>query len=284
MKRLFLAALLAGSLTAHAATDPATDIASNAVPNVAPDAALKAAIDDSGRSAASKTRDAARHPYETLTFFGIKPGMTVVELAPGAGWYTEILAPYLRDQGRLIAAGNDPKSNNAGARRAAARFQAKLDANPGAFDKVQLGVFEPPANINYAPKGSADLVLTFRNIHNWVPAGDATLHQLFTGVYDSLKPGGIFGVVEHRLPAGQEQDARASSGYLHQSYVIKLIEGAGFKLAATSEINANGKDKANHKGGVWALPPSYTNQDVDRARYAAIGESDRMTLKFVKPR
>jgi predicted methyltransferase len=280
MKRLLLAALLSGALTAQAATDAVSDVASN----VAPDAALKAALDGGGRSAASKTRDAARHPYETLTFFGIEPGMTVVELAPGAGWYTEILAPYLRDQGRLIAAGNDPQSGSAGARRAAARFQAKLDANPGAFDKVQPGVFEPPANIHYAPKGSVDLVLTFRNIHNWVPAGEATLHRLFAGVYDSLKPGGIFGVVEHRLPADQVQDASASSGYLHQRYVIKLAEGAGFKLAATSEINANGKDKANHKGGVWALPPSYTNQDVDHASYAAIGESDRMTLKFVKPR
>jgi predicted methyltransferase len=272
MKRLFLAALLGGSLTAQAATDDTINAA-----------ALKAAIDDSRRSAASKTRDAARHPHETLTFFGIQPGMTVVELAPGAGWYTEILAPYLRNQGRLIAAGNDPKSSSERSRAAAARFQQKLDANPAVFDKVQLGAFEPPANIHYAPKGSVDLVLTFRNIHNWVPAGEASLKTVFAGVYDSLKPGGVFGVVEHRLPANQVQDATASSGYLHQHYVIKLAEGAGFKLAATSEINANARDKANHKGGVWALPPSYTNQDVDRASYAAIGESDRMTLKFVKP-
>jgi predicted methyltransferase len=272
MKRLFLAALLGGSLTAQAVTDDTIHAA-----------ALNAAIDDGGRSAASKMRDAARHPHETLTFFGIEPGMTVVELAPGAGWYTEILAPYLRDQGRLIAAGNDPKSSSERSRAAAARFQQKLDANPAVFDKVQLGAFEPPANIHYAPKGSVDLVLTFRNIHNWVPTGEASLKTVFAGVYDSLKPGGIFGVVEHRLPADMVQDARASSGYLHQRYVIELAEGAGFKLAATSEINANARDKANHKGGVWALPPSYANREVDRASYAAIGESDRMTLKFIKP-
>ena len=162
MKCLFLAVLLGCSLTAQAATDDGLD------------AALSAAIDNSGRSAASKTRDAARHPHDTLTFFGIKPGMTVVELAPGAGWYTEILAPYLRGQGRLIAASNDPKSSSERSRAAAARFQRKLDANPAAFDKVQLGAFEPPANIHYAPKGSVDLVLTFRNIHNWVPAETIT--------------------------------------------------------------------------------------------------------------
>jgi predicted methyltransferase len=271
MKCLFLAVLLGCSLTAQAATDDGLD------------AALSAAIDNSGRSAASKTRDAARHPHDTLTFFGIKPGMTVVELAPGAGWYTEILAPYLRGQGRLIAASNDPKSSSERSRAAAARFQRKLDANPAAFDKVQLGAFEPPANIHYAPKGSVDLVLTFRNIHNWVPAGEASMKTVFAGVYDSLKPGGIFGVVEHRLPADRVQDARASSGYLHQHYVIELAEGAGFKLAAASEINANAKDKADHKSRVWALPPSYANRELDRATYAEIGESDRMTLKFVKP-
>lgn len=246
------------------------------------DAALKAAIAGSARTPANVLRDGARHPYETLRFFGIKPTMTVVELAPGGGWYTEILAPYLREHGKLIAAGSDPQGSE-GARRSAARFQQKLDANPAAFDKVEIGAFAPPATYRIAPKGTADMVLTFRNIHNWIPVGDEGLKVLFGQVYDSLKPGGVFGVVEHRLPANKAQDAKASSGYMHEAYVIRLAENAGFKLAGKSEINANPKDKADHEGGVWALPPTYANKDVDRAKYEAIGESDRMTLKFVKP-
>jgi predicted methyltransferase len=254
-----------------------------AAPALADDA-LKAAIANPARTPANAERDGARHPYETLTFFGIKPNMTVVELAPGGGWYTEILGPYLRKDGKLIAAGNTPTSANENVRKAAVRFQDKLNAVPASYDKVVLGAFEPNNNVfSYAPKGSVDMVLTFRNIHNWIGNGDASLKALFGSVYDSLKPGGVFGVVEHRLPAGVAQDAKASSGYVHEAYVIKLAENAGFKLAAKSEINANPKDKADHEGGVWALPPTYTNKDKDRAKYQAIGESDRMTLKFVKP-
>lgn len=273
IKRVFLAAALGAAMT--------MGVSAAAADNTG-DAALKAAIAGSARTPANVVRDGARHPYETLTFFGIKPGMTVVELSPGAGWYTEILAPYLREHGKLIAAGSDPQGSE-GARRSAARFQQKLDANPAAFDKVEIGAFSPPTTYRIAPKGTADMVLTFRNIHNWIPAGEDGLKVLFSQVYDSLKPGGVFGVVEHRLPAGKAQDATASSGYLHEAYVVKLAESAGFKLAAKSEINANPKDKADHQGGVWALPPTYANKDVDRAKYEAIGESDRMTLKFVKP-
>jgi predicted methyltransferase len=249
----------------------------------AEDAQLRAAIAGAHRTPANVARDGQRHPYETLSFFGITPRMTVVELAPGGGWYTEILAPYLRDGGKLIAAGSELASPDANERKSAERFIARLNANPAAYNKVALGVFAPPRKIDFAPAGSVDLVLTFRNIHNWIPNGPEQMKTLFASVYTSLKPGGVFGVVEHRLPAGKTQDAEASSGYMSEAYVVGLAEAAGFKLAAKSEVNANPKDTADHPNGVWALPPTYANKDIDRAKYAAIGESDRMTLKFVKP-
>ena len=250
----------------------------------ADDIQLRAAIAGSQRSAANVARDPARHPYETLRFFGVEPGMTVIELSPGGGWYTEILAPYLQAQGRLIAAGDDPTSDDQYKRNSGQRMAKKFAATPAVFGKAEIAVFNPPAKMSYAPAGSADMVLTFRNIHNWVAElDDAGVKQTFANIYASLKPGGVFGVVEHRLPANKVQDAKASSGYVHQAYVIRLAEGAGFKLAAQSEINANPKDTADRKEGVWALPPTFANRDVDRSRYAAIGESDRMTLKFVKP-
>ncbi|WP_028102953.1 class I SAM-dependent methyltransferase [Pseudoduganella violaceinigra] len=247
------------------------------------DPALKTAIASPTRNADNVKRDQFRHPYETLTFFGIQPNMTVVELAPGGGWYTEILAPYLREQGKLITAGATPQSSDEKVRKSAERFQEFLAKQPGR-DKVVLGAFEPGKGVfNYAPKGSADMVLTFRNIHNWIGTGDENMKKLMASIYDSLKPGGVFGVEEHRLPAAMQQDAEASSGYVHEAYVIKMAEQAGFKLVARSEANANAKDDAKHENGVWALPPTFTNKDKDRAKYAAIGESDRMTLKFVKP-
>ncbi|PVY62594.1 class I SAM-dependent methyltransferase [Pusillimonas noertemannii] len=249
----------------------------------AADDALKAAIASDQRTPAYVQRDAARHPYGTLSFFGIQPNMTVVELSPGGGWYTEILAPYLRDAGRYIAAAYGEDSPKEYRRGYTANFKKKLAADPTRFGKVQLTVFEPPSNLSYAPPGSADLVLTFRNLHNWLSYGDDNMKRVFQSVYDTLKPGGVFGVVEHRLPENMKQDATASSGYMHESYVIEMAESVGFKLAAKSEINANPKDTADHPNGVWALPPTYRNKDKDRARYEAIGESDRMTLKFVKP-
>ena len=268
MKLLILAALLAA--TGCASTVQADD-------------ALKAAIAGKDRTPANAARDSARHPYETLTFFGIKPNMTVVELAPGGGWYTEILAPYLRDNGKLIVAGESPTSTNEAARRYAARMTTKLESNPGMYGKVQRGVFEvPTATYNIAQAGSADLVVTFRNIHNWTGEGDAKVNAIFKNVYTVLKPGGVFGVVEHRAPAGKPVDPK--SGYLHEAAVIKMVEAAGFKLAAKSEVNANPKDTADHVKGVWSLPPVLANKDVDREKYMAIGESDRMTLKFVKPK
>ena len=259
MKRFILAALLGAALAGTAAADTKTD-----------DAQLRAAIAGSHRSAANVARDTWRHPYETLTFFGIKPTMTVVELLPEGGWYTEILAPYLRQDGKLISAGLISRT--------------LLESNPAVYDKVVRGPFNPPkASYNFAPSNSVDMVLTFRNVHNFVELGDDKVKDMFKALYTSLKPGGVLGVTDHRLPESMPQDAKATSGYIHESYVIKMAESAGFKLAGKSEINANPKDKADHKGGVWALPPTLTNAALDRDKYQAIGESDRMTLKFVKP-
>jgi len=247
------------------------------------DDALQAAINGSQRSDANKARDGARHPLQTLEFFGITPTMTVVELNPGGGWYTEILAPYLRAQGQLIEAYPDPKSKDEENRNDAAAIQKKMNASPALYDKVKTATFEPPEKLNFVPNNSVDMVLTFRNVHNWVGFGDEKMQTLFKGIFTSLKKGGVFGVVDHRLPADKVQDKDASTGYVSEAYVIKIAERAGFKLAARSEINANPKDHADHKHGVWALPPTFANKDEDRKMYADIGESDRLTLKFVKP-
>ncbi|MFG6458762.1 class I SAM-dependent methyltransferase [Roseateles sp. BYS96W] len=231
---------------------------------------LKAAIAADHRTVGNVARDAARHPYETLSFFGIKPTDTVVELAPGAGWYTEILAPYLRDAGQLYVADGG-----------SARFKAKMDAS-SVYGKVRITAFDASKDqLDIAPAGSADAVLTFRNVHNWMAAGKA--QEVFNAAFKALKPGGVLGVEEHRLPASRPQEAQAPSGYVLEATVIKFAEAAGFKLAARSEINANPKDTADHPRGVWTLPPTYALKDQDRAKYQAIGESDRMTLKFVKP-
>lgn len=247
------------------------------------DTALKAAVNIDQRLEKNAARDAWRNPYETLMFFGIQPNMTVVELTPGGGWYTEILAPYLRDKGQYIAGVYNPESSRANYRRYAAVFQEKLASKPALFDRAKVTVFEPPEQLQYAKPGSADMVLTFRNLHNWMSYGEPVMRDIFRSAYTALKPGGVFGVVEHRLPEDREQDATASSGYMHESYVIKMAESVGFRLAEKSEVNANPKDTADHPGGVWALPPSLRNKEANRDKYLAIGESDRMTLKFVKP-
>jgi predicted methyltransferase len=189
--------------------------------------------------------------------------------------------PYLRNKGKLVAAGGDPESSSAYQRKSAAKFREKLNASPAIYDKVTLGIFEPGHKYELGAAKSADMVLTFRNIHNWISENDEQINTAFKNMYDVLKPGGILGIVEHRLP--ESSPVNRESGYLHESYVIALAEKAGFTLAEKSEINANPKDKADHKKGVWALPPSFANKDEDREKYAAIGESDRMTLKFIKP-
>lgn len=231
------------------------------------------------RSDANRARDQYRHPKETLTFFGLKPNMTVVEVSPSGGWYTEVLAPVLANGGTLYAAHANPAASE-NAAKAVTTFKTKLAATP-ALSKVQVTSFGKDHYDSLAPAGSADMVLTFRNVHNWYMGGFAP--QAFQSFYKALKPGGVLGVVEHRLPEGRPDADQTKSGYMKRSEVVKLAEAAGFKLAGESEINANPKDTADHPAGVWTLPPNYRLGDQDRAKYAAIGESDRMTLKFVKP-
>ncbi len=233
---------------------------------------LKAAVAADHRQVGNVARDVYRHPYETLSFFGIKPTDTVVELAPGGGWFTEILAPYLREGGQLYAADGG-----------SVRFKAKMESM-GVYSKVKITSFDPAkGQLDIAPPGSADAVLTFRNIHNWMGMGEGKAQLVFDAAFKALKPGGVLGVEEHRLPASRAQDAKAPSGYVQEATVIKFAETAGFKLVGKSEVNANPKDTADHPDGVWTLPPTYALKDKDRAKYQAIGESDRMTLKFVKP-
>lgn len=243
-------------------------------------AELNKIVDGKHRTKGYMARDKYRHPVETLSFFGIKNDMTVVEIFPGGGWYTEILAPFLKDNGRYYAAGNDPDSTREFSRKSAARFKQKMDSN-SAYRKVITTVLAPPDKTEIAPAGSADMVLTFRNIHNWMKAGvDA---DIFSAMYKALKPGGILGVVEHRGNPDVKQDPEARSGYVNQAYAIKLAEKAGFEFIASAEINANSKDNKDHPKGVWTLPPTLALKDENRSQYLAIGESDRFTLKFVKP-
>ena len=241
---------------------------------------LDAAIAGAHRSAENRARDQYRHPRSTLEFCGIEPGMTVVELSPGGGWYTEILAPYLRDQGQLVAGAPSAEGSRA---RYHARFMEFLETHPELYDRIRVATFDPPAPIDLGEPGSADMVLTFRNTHGWI--GDDAEEEAYGAAFEVLKPGGIFCVVQHRAPEDEDTSPqeRAESGYVKQSYVVSVAEEAGFELAETSEINANPEDTADHPEGVWTLPPVMRLGDQDRERYEAIGESDRMTLRFTKP-
>lgn len=243
--------------------------------------ALKPVLAAPHRSEANRARDAYRHPLATLAWFGVEPGMTVVEIWPGGGWYSEILAPYLRDQGKLYAAGFAADSEVPFYRLNAQKLKDKFAADPSIYDRVTVTELMPPHKTAIAPPGSADRVLTFRNVHNWMKGGYAD--AVFTAMYQALKPGGILGVVEHRADPDQPQDPKALSGYVTEDYVIELAEAAGFELIGRSEINANPLDTRSHPEGVWTLPPSLRLGETDRDKYQAIGESDRMTLKFRKP-
>jgi predicted methyltransferase len=245
--------------------------------------ALRALVGSPHRSAANRARDAARHPFETLRFFGLAPGQTVVEVSPGGGWYTEILAPYLRERGQFYAAHFAADSAVPYERRGRAAFDARLAANPALYDRVRVGVQPGPQGgfSGVAAPGSADLVLTFRNVHNWIEAGhlDASL-RAFHAV---LKAGGVLGVEEHRAAPGTPIEQVIRTGYVPEALIIEQAQAAGFQLAGRSEVNANPLDTKDHPNGVWSLPPTLRGGEVDRARFLAIGESDRATLKFVKP-
>lgn len=242
------------------------------------------AVDSPLRNDEQRQRDIYRHPLETLQFFAVEPNMSVVEISPGGGWYSNILAPYLKDNGQLYAAHFYIDENTRPYfKQSRQAFEQKVAENKS-YNKVIVTSFDPINALEVAPKGTVDRVLTFRNIHNWyMRQGEQGIHNAFLAFFTALKSGGVLGIVEHRLPENADDDMQQSSGYMKQSYVIKMAEKVGFKLLDSSEINANPKDNAHHPKGVWTLPPRLRLGEQDKEKYLAIGESDRMTLKFIKP-
>ena len=247
-----------------------------------PSADLRTAIAGEWRTPANAARDGHRHPAETLTFFGVTPDQTIIEITPGGGWYAEILAPFLRDGGTYVAAIVDPLALPEGRgrdyqQRGQDSLEKKFAEAPTQFGRATFVAYDPAAPTFGAPD-SADLVVTFRNVHNWRSGGQA--EGMFKGFFDVLKPGGVLGVVEHR--ANADVPADDDSGYVSEAQVIALAEAAGFVLDGKSEVNANPKDTKDHPNGVWTLPPSNNHDPEDAQKYRDIGESDRMTLRFVK--
>ncbi len=246
-------------------------------------ASLDAAINGPQRNDRAKARDIYRHPKETLQFFGVEPTQTVLEIAPGGGWYTDILTPWLHDHGHLVEAQYVSTSADLAAedRDSDAAFLRKLAATPAVYGNVVVGTLHAGQFKGFDAHEKFDRVLTFRNIHNWMK--DGQIDDNLRAFWLALKPGGVLGVEEHRARRGATVQQMIDSGYVTEEYVIEHAQAAGFVLAARSEINVNPKDTKDYPHGVWSLPPTYQGGDVDRARFAAIGESDRMTLKFIKP-
>jgi predicted methyltransferase len=248
---------------------------------------LEIAVAGPWRQPADRARDVWRHPVESLRFWGLSAGQTVVEFWPGAGWYSDIIAPFLAATGGVFYAA-DLEPSDAEGRAMVEAYRRKLADKPALYGKPHLTAFGPTSG-PVAPAGSADLALFLRNLHNWMAAGLA--EKAFRDAFAALKPGGVLGVEEHRADPAATPDVMASSGYVPQAYVVQLAQEAGFALAAASEINANPKDGRDHPFGVWTLPPvrrssapgQPANPAFDHSKYDAIGESDRMTLKFVKP-
>ena len=243
--------------------------------------AIRSAASGDHRSEKNVARDVYRHPVETLSFFGLREDMTVIEILPGGLWYTEIIAPVVADQGQYVAAWYDvdlpdqPEYRLRGYQNMLDRFENEADV----FGPARVAKFSPPASVELGAPGSADMVLTFRSNHGWLREGSA--EAAYSAFFRVLKPGGVLGVVQHR--AGEKTDGSRFSGYVPQETVIALAEAAGFVLEASSEINANPADTADYPGGVWTLPPTLRGGEAERDRYVAIGESDRMTLRFRKP-
>ncbi len=277
MQRTTVFLALAFSLCACSSTATTHGDATQAQP-AATTAALQAAINAPGRSADNRARDVYRHPLQTLQFFGVQPDQTVIEITPGGGWYSEILAPYLNTGGHYLAAVPTAAADSAGAKRTIA-FRDKLAGN-ASTSGAALVEFDGKAPM-FDAGTNADAVLTFRNVHNWVAAGNADAY--FRAFFAALKPGGVLGVVDHRAKPGTDLETMKSSGYLTEALVTKFATDAGFVLEASSEVNANPKDGASHPNGVWTLPPVKRHDAADDAAYKAIGESDRMTLRFRKP-
>ncbi|HET9640406.1 MAG TPA: methyltransferase [Allosphingosinicella sp.] len=273
--RLLGSAALGLGILAASACAPSPKVVAAAEAELHADTAIAAAVGAPTRSEANRARDPWRHPRETLGFFGVEPGDTIVEIWPGGGWYSEILAPLLRENGEYWAVGSE---------RQLAGVRTMMAKDKATYGRIRFAAFPAAAGETRVPDGTADVVLTFRNVHNWImpepPFGEEAFRQMFA----MLKPGGTLGVAEHRLPEGADPALEKSSGYIKVSTVRRLAEGAGFRLAAASEINANPADTKDHPNGVWSLPPSLRGKAVDRERFLAIGESDRMTLRFVKPK
>ena len=249
--------------------------------DTASSARLEAAIAGDHRAAANVARDQYRHPLQTLEFFGLQPTMTVIEIWPGNGWYSEILAPALRGSGTFIAASFGEDSAPAYRPRLHKELLDKFAARPDVYDQARVIAWDPPTQPSLGEPGSADMVLTFRNTHGWI--NDGVEKDVFKAMFEVLKPGGTLGVVQHRAKADADPAASAKLGYVPESHVVALATAAGFELVARSEINANPRDTADYEKGVWTLPPRLLLGEQDKARYLAIGESDRMTLRFRKP-
>lgn len=258
-----------------AAMEPAAE----APPAIA--ALLDEALAGSHRSYGNRSRDRWRNPKETLMFFGLQAGMTVVEIYPGSGWYTEVLAPVLRGRGKLVAAHFDPAIPPDYRQRYYDDYMNMLAARPDLYDEVEVLQLGEPAMLNLGEDGSADMVVTFRNIHSMI--NDGSLEPMLAAMFHVLRPGGILGIVQHRADEGVDVAESARMGYVPQSHVIAMAEAAGFRFEASSEINANPQDTRDHAGGVWSLPPTLSGDMDLRESKLAIGESDRMTLRFVRP-